>query len=192
MKKYNKSQVTQKKIIDVATKLFFENECNDVSVSKICSLAGVSTGSFYHQIGSKENLIKITYETYIEESVALLEKMKDSSAIEKIKFVIDRYISHTLIYGYKYYKYFFKLGLENKLPLRKEGTPTMYSYIKKYTELGVSKKEFNSKYSSDEIYKTILSAARGSVYEWCLSEGTLDLKAGISLHLKILFDEFQK
>ena len=192
MKKYNKSQETQRRIMDIAIKLFSEDNYEDISVSKICSLAGVSTGSFYHQIGSKENLIKITYEAHIEESAKLLEKMTDSSAIEKIKFVIDRYLIHALAYGYKYYRYFFKLGLDNKLPLRVDNSVTMYSYIKKFTELGVSQKEFNSKYSSDEIYKTILSAARGSVYEWCLSEGTLDLKAGISLHLKILFDEFQK
>ena len=75
--------------MDIAIKLFSEDNYEDISVSKICSLAGVSTGSFYHQIGSKENLIKITYEAHIEESAKLLEKMTDSSAIEKIKFVID-------------------------------------------------------------------------------------------------------
>lgn len=192
MKKYNKSQETQRRIMDVAIKLFYENDCESVSVNKICSLAGVSTGSFYHQIGSKENLIKITYETYIKESVKLLEEMTDNTTIEKIKFVIDRYASYVIMYGYKYYKYFLKLGLDNKLPLVRENAPTMYSYIKKFVKLGVFQNEFNEKYTSNEIYQTILSAARGSVYEWCLHEGAPDLKANLSLHLEILLKEFQK
>ncbi len=192
MKKYNKSQETQRRIMDIAIKLFSEDNYEDISVSKICSLAGVSTGSFYHQIGSKENLIKITYEAHIEESAKLLEKMTDSSAIEKIKFVIDRYLIHALAYGYKYYRYFFKLGLDNKLPLRVDNSVTMHSYIKSLTELGVANNEFSKKYSSSHICRAILSVARGTVYEWCLAEGKFDLKASLSLYLDILLKEFEK
>ena len=192
MKNYNNSEETQKRILDIAVKLFSEDNYVDTSVSKICSLAGVSTASFYHQIGSKEKLIKITYEAHMEETNKLLAEMVDRPAIEKIDFVVDRHIEHALLCGYKYYKYFLKMDLDNKLYPKENNSRPIHRYFKTLTEQGVANNEFNKKYNSNHIHRSILTASIGCFYEWCIAEGNFDLKKELKLHLSILFKEFVK
>ena len=74
---------TKEKILSAAEKLFMENDHEDVSVRRICAAAGVSNGSFYHHIGSKENLIKMIYYSSDEMGIKIF--------LQKSKYALSRY-----------------------------------------------------------------------------------------------------
>jgi len=56
---------TREKIIDAATKVFFQNGFEKTSVKMILEEAGVVTGSFYHFFPSKEELFEAVIEKYL-------------------------------------------------------------------------------------------------------------------------------
>ena len=72
---------TKEKILAAAEKLFVENDHEEISVRKICSVAGVSNGSFYHHIGSKENLFKIYDLMYrlIDEKLMIVDNIQNQT-----------------------------------------------------------------------------------------------------------------
>lgn len=53
---YQRSQETQRKLIDAVIRLAGEKQYESITVQEICKLAGVSTGSFYHQFRSKDEV----------------------------------------------------------------------------------------------------------------------------------------
>ena len=104
---------TKEKILSAAEKLFMENDHEDVSVRRICAAAGVSNGSFYHHIGSKENLIKMIYYSSDEMGIKIfLQKSKNKNTLEKIELIADIYTTFVLKYGPKFCKHiiFLKCG----------------------------------------------------------------------------------
>lgn len=56
---------TREKIIDAATKVFFQNGFEKTSVKMILEEAGIVTGSFYHFFPSKEELFEAVIEKYL-------------------------------------------------------------------------------------------------------------------------------
>ena len=65
-------------------------------------------------------------------------------------------------------------------------------FINRENELEFLNNEFNKKYNSNHIHRSILTASIGCFYEWCIAEGNFDLKKELKLHLSILFKEFVK
>ena len=66
---------TREKILNAATKVFFENGFEATSVKMILDEANVVTGSFYHFFPSKENLFESVVEKFLHnytESVSLI------------------------------------------------------------------------------------------------------------------------
>ena len=66
---------TREKILNAATKVFFENGFEATSVKMILDEANVVTGSFYHFFPSKENLFENVVEKFLHnytESVSLI------------------------------------------------------------------------------------------------------------------------
>ena len=51
------SSGSQQKIIDAATKLINEGRASDITVRKICEIADISIGTFYHYFGDKDWLL---------------------------------------------------------------------------------------------------------------------------------------
>ena len=77
------NNITKTKIIEAAEELFLTNDFKDISIRKICTLAGVSYGSFYHQIKSKENLLVMIRENAVKEGEKIfLKEMENKSSIE--------------------------------------------------------------------------------------------------------------
>lgn len=181
---------TKNKILSAANKLFIENDYENISIRDVCFLSGVSIGSFYHQIKSKENLMRIIYQSSVDKGIEDASKYETDSSIEKITFLISTVIDNSKTYGYKYYKYLLKLGLDETMDFKRPDS--LYNILKGYIEEAILNKEFNSKYSSVYICQNLMSAIRGSLYEWCIVEGKMDLKMIMFSIINSLIDKFKK
>ena len=60
---YQCSTATQQKVIDAVIGLVHQKNFETITVQDICRAAGVSTGSFYHQFGTKDGVVMAAYQT---------------------------------------------------------------------------------------------------------------------------------
>lgn len=181
---------TKDKILNAANKLFIENDYENISIRDVCSLSGVSIGSFYHQIKSKENLMRIIYQSAVNRGINDASELETDSSIEKIIFLITTVIDNSKTYGYKYYKYLLKLGLDGTMDFKRPDS--LYNILKGHAEEAILNKEFNNKYSSVYIAQNLMSGVRGALYEWCLMEGKMDVKMIMLSVTHCLIDKFKK
>ena len=79
------NNITKTKIIEAAEELFLTNDFKDISIRKICTLAGVSYGSFYHQIKSKENLLVMIRENAVKEGEKIFHSIPSLGIMEKTR-----------------------------------------------------------------------------------------------------------
>ena len=71
---YQRSRQTRQKLLDAVIQLAREKTYEAISVQDICRRAGVSTGSFYHQFGSKVGLLGRMAAALARVRVALAER----------------------------------------------------------------------------------------------------------------------
>ena len=181
---------TKEKILSAAEKLFMENDHEDVSVRRICAVAGVSNGSFYHHIGSKENLIKMIYYSSDEMGIKIfLQKSKNKNIFEKIELIADIYTDFALKYGPKFCKYIIYLKLSDHF-IDSE-TYLLGSQMKLLIKDAYSNNYFNNEYTENFILSVFLTTIRGFAYEWSTQNGEGDLKKYTLSAIKILINQFK-
>ena len=181
---------TKDKILKAAQKLFSDYDYDHVSIKQICDLSKVSNGSFYHQIGSKENLMKILYIELSEKAIIeLLKKTKTKDPIEKIISVINMHIEYALKYGYNFIKQILLLNLKSNDPSRE---PDVFNdFIEQYVREALKQNIFDSRYEIKHIVLSFVSSINGLVYEWALSKESIDLKAEASIVTHSLLERFK-
>ncbi len=181
---------TKEKILAAAEKLFVENDHEEISVRKICSVAGVSNGSFYHHIGSKENLFKIIYYSSDEMGIKIfLQKSKNKNPFEKIELIVDIYTDFATKYGPKFCKHIIFLKLSDHFD--DSETYLLGSQLKLLIKDAYLNNYFKNEYSEEFILAMILATIRGFAYEWSTKNGEGDLKNYTLAGIKILLNQFK-
>lgn len=99
----SKGQATKEKILNAATKVFFQYGFEAASIKMILQEADVVTGSFYHFFASKEMLFEKVVEVFLSDyssriSIILQDNNPDLSE------VIDRFIEEFNNAAQTYYK----------------------------------------------------------------------------------------
>ncbi len=179
------------KIITIAEEVFRENDYQDISIRDVSHLAGISVGSFYRYIGSKEELFRIFHYKLGEQIEEILsKKAPNKTGIEKIDFLFDTYINLILEHDYKFTAFFLALSLEKKEFISPPGI--LHSFLKDYVGEAFIHGEFNDRYNLDYIFKTLFSSIRGTVFDWCICKGNSDLKNNFKQTFNILINEFRK
>lgn len=85
-----KSDLTKKRIVEVAEDLFLKEAVNHVSMAKIARGAGVAKGTLYLYYASKEDLVWAVTEKYLDDFIGILSNMENFPVcFESIDLVID-------------------------------------------------------------------------------------------------------
>lgn len=82
---------TRNSIISAGLKLFKRDGFNGTAVNDIVAEAGVTKGAFYHHFESKEDLLLLIHNDYLEYQLEIINEVTalDVSPTEKIKMVIS-------------------------------------------------------------------------------------------------------
>jgi len=190
-KRQLQAKATRKKIYNTAMELIAEKGYENITVEEICKNAGVAKGSFYYYFKSKNDFIAETYKTIDEDYETLVSSdFKDITTCEKILktvlfqagVAVEKGLAQTiaiyqsqLVTGTEYFisedRYFFK---------------TMSKFISEGQKNG----EITSQIKTEEIVRTILSIARGQVYDWCLHEGRYDIMEIMKTRFELIIKAF--
>jgi len=66
---------TRRSLLDSALSLFEANGYSETSVQQITEGAGVTKGAFYHHFESKEDLLRLIHDEFVDEQLAALERV---------------------------------------------------------------------------------------------------------------------
>lgn len=174
------AQTTKIKIYNVATRLISKKGYSNVTIQEICSLAGVSVGSFYHHFKAKEGILMERYDEtdrYFDKVFAAYPE--DANAVDLI---ID-FIGHQMYLAKSVQidlvtPTYFNPRLANNAFFR---TPerSIPKHLRKIVENGQAKGQIRADISAKEISAYILRFSRGMIYDWCIKNGDYDIqKAG--------------
>lgn len=164
---------TRRNIFDKATTLFVEKSYEKVTIAQICKEAGISVGAFYHHFSSKESVLNEGYFWFDKELKESWNKRKPSLAQDNIKFLIEEQLKAIGSLGYIYATQFFKNQLSNKNKYILNEDRIFYKLVYSSVLQGIEEKIFEA--DAQEITKRILRISRGTIYDWCLHEGSYDL-----------------
>ena len=185
-----KTNSTKDKILKAAQKLFSEFDYDNVSIKEICTLAKVSNGSFYHQIGSKENLIKMLYVDISEKVITeLIKRTNMKTPKEKLMAMINMHVEYAVKYGYNFIKQVLFINLKSEDPSRE---PDVFNdFVEQYVREAFKEKEIDDSYDRDHVVLSFVSSINGLIYEWILSQGKIDLKTEATITANFLFEHFK-
>jgi len=164
---------TREKIFNCATKLFANLSYDKVKIADICTAADVSIGSFYHHFGNKESIINEVYRSFDFKLQQLWDDYIQLSAKESIEFLISIQLKLLKKNGFIFATQFFKNQLNNELKYILDKSRFFYVKLFDVVKSGIENNEITG--SQEVITDTILRISRGTIYDWCLHEGSYDL-----------------
>lgn len=164
---------TKNKIYYCAIDLFTQMSYEKVKISDICKAAKVSIGAFYHHFESKESIINEAYHALDEKLQEEWDSYIQKSTFETIRFLISLQLqmlkSDRSIFATQFFKN--QLSNEDKYILNKDRF--FYKTLLGVVQAAVDNKKFRG--SVEEITDTLLRISRGTIYDWCLHEGSYEL-----------------
>lgn len=179
------AQQTKDKVYQVAIELFETKGFENITVDEICKVANVSTGTFYNVFKSKYEILDRIFELaddYFIDTVK--QNIQLGNAKDRILTYFDYYALYNLKCGINFTKQLY--NVKNNL-FAKENRP-MQLILKEIIVDGQNKKELNDDISSNDLVQFLFICVRGLVYDWCLKDGSFDLR----LEIKILVTRLLK
>lgn len=182
---------TKLKITQVATELFKINGFDSVKIQDICKAADISTGAFYHHFKSKAEIINKTYE---QVDILVMDKFqtkKFSSNIDKLFFLLVEGASTMEKLGWVFVSEIYKnlLSINENYTIKPDRH--MVLEVKSIVEELLKNNELESSLSSLDLTMIILRMSRGTVFDWCLHQGSYNLKSKMEFDLKLVLSNFK-
>lgn len=168
------AEATKSKIYECGVNLIRKYGFDQVTVEKIASEAGVSVGTYYYYFESKFELFSEIFKRADEYFLAeVADKLETNSASEQIVEFFERYADFTYANGIEMVK---KLYIsDNKMFISKGRA--MQNILQAIIEKGQASGQINTKMSSMEITNMLFLVGRGVVFDWCLHDGDINVRA---------------
>ena len=108
-------------IVDTAAPLFARKGYGETGVAELCDALGMARGHLYHLIGSKENVLKLIHQRFIDllQSAAEAIRNSDASPDERLR-LITRHLMRTIADHQDYVWVFFTEGRSLSAESREE------------------------------------------------------------------------
>lgn len=179
------AEATKNKIYECGVKLIRKHGFDKVTVEQIAKEAGVSVGTYYYYFETKYDLFGEMFkraDNYFLTEV--VDKLKAESRKERILEFFESYAEFNCLDGVDMVKKLYTS--DNKMFITKGRE--MQNILQTIIEEGQEKGEISKAEASAEITRILFIAARGIVYEWCLYDGTIDLKEEMKKIIAIMVD----
>lgn len=175
-----KALETKEKIFACAVRLFAEKAYENVTVQDICTSAEVSVGAFYHHFKSKESILDEGYRLFDLQSEEQWNRSPRKEGKAAVCFLVECQASSMEKHGVPAALQYFKnqLSCQEKYILNPDRF--FYKKIKESVIYEIQAEALDG--NAHEITEDILAGTRGIIYDWCLHEGSYDLREKL-LHI---------
>lgn len=182
---------TKLRITQVATELFKLNGFDSVKIQDICQAAEISIGAFYHHFKSKSEIINTAYEQVDILVLDRLETKDLDSNLDKLLFLLGEGAIVMEELGWVFVSEIYKnlLSIESKYSTKPDRYIALE--VRSIIEDSLKNGELNSSISSFDLTMIIMRISRGTIFDWCLHEGSYDLKSRMEFELNLLLSNFK-
>ena len=177
------AQQTKDRVYQVAIDLFETKSFENITVDEICTLANVSTGTFYNVFKSKYEILDHIFELadiYFKDTVSL--HVLEGHTKDRILRYFDYYTQYTLDCGLEFVKQLY--NVKNNL-FAKENR-IMQTVLLEIIRDGQKRDELLNTISAEDLVQFLFVCIRGLVYDWCIKDGRFDLKIAMRKHVERL------
>ncbi|RNM05029.1 TetR/AcrR family transcriptional regulator [Dickeya undicola] len=179
---------TRKKLYESALRLMEDMAIDDITISHICTNAGVSVGSFYRHFKTKTDIF---VEMYEQADTYFLDKYRSqhltATTRERILEFFDTYSQYQLKIGLQTVKQLYTCN--NKLFIMRGRN--MQKMLQRIIENGQESGDIDNTDSAENITQYLFISARGLIYNWCLHDGGFDLREGMRNYMNRLLVSIQ-
>lgn len=173
-------QLTKRKIVNAAWKLFYRQGYDNTTVDEIIRESGTSKGTFYHYFDGKDGLLSSLSYLFDDKYEELMPRLTDNmTSFEKLIFLnkelfqmIETSISRELL-AYLYSSQLITKGAKHLMDQNR----LYYRLLNEIVSDGQRKGELTREMSSYEITKMYALCERALLYDWCLCNGEYSLTA---------------
>jgi AcrR family transcriptional regulator len=165
---------TKNRIYECGVNLIGKYGFDQITVEQIASEAGVSVGTYYYYFESKFELFKEMFkraDEYFLNKIA--DNLESNIAPEQIVEFFEKYADFTYENGIEIVK---KIYISDNKMFITENRP-MQTILQSIIEKGQSSGEIPKSMSSIELTNMLFLVGRGVIFDWCLRDGTINLKA---------------
>lgn len=182
---------TKLRITKIASELFKSNGFDSVKIQDICEAAGISVGAFYHHFKSKMEIINIAYEQVDILLMDRFEVREFPSNIDKLLFLMGEGADMMEELGWLFVGEIYKhlISLEGKYSTDPDRHITRL--VKDIVEDALNAGELDNSISSADLAMIIMRISRGAIFDWCLFQGSYNLKSRITFDLNLILSNFK-
>ena len=185
---------TKEKIIAAAVEIIRKYGADEVTVRNVCEEANVSIGTFYHHFRNKDDLLMyfVREESFDACSLEIPANRIADRIFELYTHLIGRYME----LGEEFLKSFYTAGNQALSAYMGEEdgkfqTGTVMARcereILEAVRLGVLREETDAHLVSVDICTIV----KGCVFEWCLSDGKMDIEASLRRILRAYLSVYE-
>lgn len=182
MLRKEKATLTKNRLFEAAIELIKKNGYDNVTISEICTHAGVAKGTFYVHYNSKEDIIKESYYSDMDQFVLntyqnLISQNRDLSIKDKIGIFLMSELMFTAHAGYEMTCRAYVINLTECISKDSSHFKRrrFAEELKILISQGVTEKAFETDQTEDEIFLYLESFVRGLMASWCFSNGEFDI-----------------
>lgn len=172
-------QITKKRIVTAAWKLFYKQGYDDTTVDEIIRESGTSKGTFYHYFDGKDGLLSSLSYLFDDKYEELTGRLTDDmSSYDKLIFLnqelfemVETSVSRDLL-AYLYSSQLITKGEKHLMDQNR----LYYRLLNEIVSDGQKKGELSNELSAYEVTKMYALCERALLYDWCLCKGEYSLK----------------
>lgn len=182
---------TKLRITKIATELFKVNGFDSVRIQDICKAADISIGAFYHHFKSKMEIINIAYE---QVDILLMDRFEAKdfpSNVDKLLFLLGEGADMMEELGWVFVGEVYKnlISTEGKYSTRPDRHIALE--VKSIVEDALKSGELDDSISSSDLTMIIMRISRGDIFDWCLYQGSYNLRSRIDYDLNLILSNFK-
>lgn len=194
--RYDKAEITKKKISMSAYELFKKHGFKEVSVETITKHAGVAKGTFYVHFESKKAMITELADKKVSEIdfdyVKFVKSLPKNTKASEMLLLFSEKITDVMInvLGHDQLSIMYETLLEKSENISSitSYSRQVYTVLNQIIQKGIDTGEFNISCTSEDISKHIFISLRGLTYQWCVLYPNFDLKVETQNHLKLFIN----
>ena len=189
------SQASRQSIIDAAVRIIKRDGAEAVTLRNVCREAGVSNGTFYFYFKNKDDLLMHFLRETSFDSFALSSPVQNISerSAELYMILINRYMD----LGLDFMKSFYSTGnkpLSAYLGEQNGAFPDGTIMARNESDI-VEAKALNvitADADPHTIAMDVCTIVKGCVFEWCLTDGNMDIQSTLTRILHGYFKQYLK
>ena len=183
-KRQRKNEETRQKLMQAMASIMQKYDYNTVTIRNICSVSGVSTGSFYNLFENKEAFLRYyltnDFTQYMEQYYTQHPEFEELDALEKSVDIFVCCARYNVEKGIRFISGFYvpnnhSLYTDIHEPEKEYSFTPLLTMARTYLHQAIQQGILSDEFPVETTINTYCYLFNGITFNWCISQGKLDM-----------------